>query len=194
MALARDNTKGRTTAFGTYSELRGSLSAGITRGALSALRLLRPEQVAQRLSFLHYAHWVVMSKSDLNRVLRPRGAKVDRPYLFFFSQFSGDWDHYLTAFSVVLTNAIDTAWSGAKGFPGSRSLSPFIKYVGAHELESQAFYQAYSEADAQAVRGALHLSDALERFAAETDGLQDDALLRRAYERLLLTLGADLSN
>jgi len=194
MAFAQDNKKGRTTAFGTVSEIRGVPWPQITRAVMTALRVFRPEQRAQQLAFLHYAHWIVIGRRDLDRLLRPRGGRARGAHLFFLSQFSGDWDDYLTAFSRVLDDAVDWAWRGVQGWPGATHLGAFIDYVAFHEIETQAFNPAYPDADAVEVRAALHVRDALERLVFEIEGSNDDAAVRRAYDRLLLDLRADLAD
>lgn len=58
----------------------------------------------KKLSFIHFARWVVIGKNQLLRF--PEAGQPEEnlnyDYLFFESNFNGTWDQYINAFSDVL--------------------------------------------------------------------------------------------
>lgn len=193
MGMDGENIKGRAYAFGVLSAIK-PFQRPILDLVLLALRATKPDGTARELSFLHFAHWVVVPSDRIRMVGSDRRARA-RSYLLFLSAFNGDWDEYLSAFSRVLFSALNTVWNQCENWPNATRLQAFLDYVDQHELFADAFWNSYGHANAEDIRAALRLSDALDQFALETPqpSPADAAQFQRAYDRLLLQLGADLA-
>jgi hypothetical protein len=182
------NIKGRSTAFGTLTPFQNELQRLRTTAVLLALHLRSNYKDAEQLSFLHHARWVVLPRRLLAQRTRPRLFPIRRSELLFMSTFNGDWTEYLTAFSRVLTMAMDLVWSASEGWPGARHQAEFKDYVEQHALRAALFCNNYGSDGVGDVRSALRVSDALDRFALELDPRK----FQEQYEELLYSLSPDL--
>src|SRR5215218_2155270 len=59
----------------------------------------------RRLSFIHFARWTVITKVPRNGGQHPQ-ERLERALLLFESDFDGDWDEYIAAFSLVVGSRI----------------------------------------------------------------------------------------
>jgi hypothetical protein len=193
MGMDGENIKGRAYAFGVLSAIK-PFQRPVVELVLLALRAAKPDATARDLSFLHFAHWVVLPGERVRETGSNRSARR-RSYLLFLSAFNGDWDEYLNAFSRVLFDALNAVWNRCERWPDASRREAFLDYVDAHELFADAFWNAYGDANAEDIRAALRMSDALDRFALETPPptAADAVQFRRACDRLLLQLCADLA-
>ena len=117
----------------------------------------------------------------------------DQGQLLFLSDFSGDWELYLEGFNRVLRVVLDAVWRDAEGWTLKMGLAPYLKYVGEHELKEDAYAQAYGgQATVLDVQHALRISEALDRFVLETEGL-DSRPFAAAFKQLRIALGPSLA-
>jgi hypothetical protein len=133
----------------------------------------------ERLSFIHFARWVLV-----RRLPSSAGGRLRTAHLLFETNFNGGFDRYIDAFSDVLARRLTQVWGGSYGYPGPRPSATFKAYIVSQEYEAEYYYAAYPEATATDVRRALDLRDALRRFARETRGLGPEEFARR-YARFL---------
>ncbi len=139
---------------------------------------LRPSSRAKLadLSFIHFARWTL--------VKRVPGQRLRYAHLFFESNFNGGWEEYIDAFSHILTKGMKKFWGSSYGYPGALPSAPFKAYIRRNEVEVSHYWSAYPDATTTMIAGALALDARLDAFAAETAGLDDEALAA-AWRRLL---------
>lgn len=130
------------------------LWAGPLRFILYVRKLLGPSRDLQRMSFIHFAHWTVITKFPFQR-RRARYA-----YLLFRSDFNGDWDEYIDAFSIMIPRRMALIWGWSYGFPGALPTAPFRAYIGRNDLPVDHYWAAYPESSVTEVTAALRVRDA----------------------------------
>jgi hypothetical protein len=187
MAMDSETIKGRAYAFGTWSAIKP-----LKRITLQPLLwLLRSLQT--RLDSTHFASWMIVPAERAARLSSSESdLELRRAYLLFLSTFNGEREAYLHACWSLAGPALAAIWSHCERWPGAHSIREVVEYTGAHELFADTFWNAYGDATAEDIRAALRLTQALEDFAIGS--LPTDARhFRQRYERLLMTLGADLA-
>jgi hypothetical protein len=130
----------------------------------------------RRLSFIHYARWVLIRElpeaDGTRRRLRP-------VYMFFESNFNGPFEEYIDAFSDVLTGPMRDVFGAVHNFPGPRPSGPFKAFIRRHDYEAEHFYSAYPRTTATDVSRALEVAEAFERLQADTEGCKPEEFARR---------------
>jgi len=143
-----------------------------------------------RLSFIHFAHWSLVSRMPAGAP-RGRARKLPHPYLLFQSNFDDDIDAYIDAFALVVPWRMRAMWQGVFRFPGPRPVDRFLSFIVERTTPAQYYYCAYPEASSTMVLAALRLSELHHRLAAEAGSLDDAAFAMRyadflAQSQLLL--------
>jgi hypothetical protein len=133
----------------------------------------------ERLSFIHFARWVLV-----RRLPSSAGGRLRTPHLLFETNFNGGFDSYIEGFSHVLSWRLSNIWSGSPGFPGPRPVDPFKRFILRQEYPAVYYWSAYPEATTTEVTRALELRDRLRRFARETHDLEPEAFAER-YARFI---------
>ncbi len=137
------------------------------------------------LQFIHFARWVVLSRDAFPYFGPPQPRESLRyDYLLFCSNFNGNWENYIDAFSEVIPGGIDNIWRWSLKFPGARPVGPFINYIRACQYDTVYYYTAYPGASTKDILGALTIVDALDAFALESGVLSPDEF-RAAYNEFL---------
>ncbi len=127
------------------------------------------------LQFIHFARWVVLGRDALPYLGPPQERESLRyDYLLFCSNFNGNWENYIDAFSEVIPKGIDNIWRWSLKFPGARPVGPFINYIRACQYDTAYYYTAYPGASTKDVLGALAVEEALNAFMLECDVLTPD--------------------
>lgn len=145
------------------------------------------------LSFIHFARWVIVPHDRFPRLDdRQPPEKLRYDYFFFESNFNGDWEKYIDAFSQVVPGGMDNIWRWSVKYPGSVPITPFLAYIRNCQYDTDYYYSAYPGASTNDIRGALHLMKALEEFEAGSATLAP-AQFARAYNRLLVRVQNCLS-
>ena len=119
----------------------------------------------RRLSFIHFARWVLIKDVPDVAGHRPIGCT----YLLFESNFNGGFDEYIEAFSYVIPDAMQDLFGSLYNFPGPIPATPFKDFIRRHDYEADHFFSAYPEATASDVAAALELSKAID-VLREHDG------------------------
>jgi hypothetical protein len=137
------------------------------------------------LSFIHFARWVIVPRGAFPRLAdsQPR-ENLHYDYLLFESNFNGDWEKYIDAFSQVVPGGMDNIWRWSVKYPGSRPISPFLSYIRNCQYDTDYYYSAYPGASTNDIRAALQLNDELTAFV-EASATLPPAEFARAYNRFL---------
>jgi hypothetical protein len=140
-----------------------------------------------RLSMISFARWSLLEKAS------PDGANKEN-FLLFESNFNGDHDSYLEAFSLVVPTSMRLTWRlgpfGGPGIPDVGNVSEFLRYVNERQIRPiSGYYRAYPNVSTKMVRAALELRPRVERFDSQ---FRDDepAAFIEAYQEFL----ADVQN
>ena len=135
----------------------------LLRGLLLLRSLMGAPADLRRMSFIHFAHWSVLSGLP-GQQRRSRYA-----YLLFRSDFNGAWGKYIDAFSLEIPARMALIWGWSFGFPGALPPEPFRRYIQANDLEVDHYYSAYPEAGVTEIAAALHVQQAYERHLGGAD-------------------------
>lgn len=117
------------------------------------------------LKFIHFAHWALVS-----RIPRRGGRRLPVPYIFFHTNFNGDLQAYVDAFSIVVPGQLRLQLQGAWNFPGPSRLRPFRKFFLDRAMPEDHYWCAYPDASVKTVEAGLRLQrelPALRRAARE---------------------------
>lgn len=138
------------------------------------------------LSFIHFARWVIIPRGAFPRLSPDQPMERLRyDYMFFESNFNGDWAKYIDAFSQIVPGGMDNIWRWSSKYPGSRPITPFLAYIRNASYDTDYYYSAYPGAATNDVMGALKLADALKEFQATSANLPP-VEYERAYNTLLV--------
>ena len=113
-------------------------------------------------------------------------------YLFFCSNFNGEWEQYIDAFSSVIPGGMNLIWDACVGYPGSQPITPFLAYIRQNQFDTDYYFSAYPGASTADIRGALDLVAQMNAFADKTADIAPDEF-KAAYERFLVGIAGDLS-
>ncbi|HEY4305446.1 MAG TPA: hypothetical protein VGM82_13300 [Gemmatimonadaceae bacterium] len=124
------------------------------------------------LSFIHFARWVIIPRGAFPRLAssQPR-EQLHHDYFLFESNFNGDWEKYIGAFSQVVPFGMDNIWRWSVKYPGSRPISPFLDYIRNCQYDTDFLYSAYPGASTNDVRGALKLDTEFQKFLTTSSEL-----------------------
>ena len=180
------NICGRAHALTTISKVRPAWTVRLR--VRLAIRRALPRFVQRwaarglrRLSFIHFARW------SLIRDLPAAGGgrqSLAYTYLLFESNFNGDWQQYIDAFSYVLTRRMKRIWGSSYGFPQPVPAGPFKDYIRRGELAPGHYYSAYPDHSTTTVVAALQLRPQVEAAARAARELPDEAFAARYAELL----------
>jgi hypothetical protein len=118
---------------------------------------------------------VIIKRGQFPRVsMQQEPEELTYDYLLFESNFNGDWEKYIDAFSQVVPGGMDNIWRWSLKYPKSRPISPFLAYIRNCQYDTDYYYSAYPGASTNDVRGALLLKEKLEKFAADSARMTPD--------------------
>jgi hypothetical protein len=135
---------------------------GLLRGLLFLRHLMGAPSDLRQLSFIHFAHWSVISRFP-GQQRRSRYA-----YLLFRSDFNGAWSKYIDAFSIRIPRRMALIWGWSFGFPGALPPGPFRHYIAANDLPVDHYYSAYPDSGVTEIAAALRVREAFERHLGDT--------------------------
>jgi hypothetical protein len=160
------------------------LTRRLTWTPLGKVRRVQDDLMA--LSFIHFARWVIIPRDGFPRLApeQPR-ENLSYDYLFFESNFNGDWEKYIGAFSQVIPGGMDNIWRWSVKYPMSRPIGPFLKYIRNAQYDTDYYYSAYPGASTNDIRGALRLQQELDAFAASSESLAP-VEFAAAYQRFCI--------
>lgn len=138
------------------------------------------------LSFIHFARWVIIKRNEFPRVDTTQpNETLHYDYLLFESNFNGDWEKYIGAFSDVIPGGMDNIWRWSVRYPSSRPITPFLNYIRNCQYDTDHYYSAYPGASTNDIRGALALQKALGDFSKNTASASPEEFAR-AYSRFIV--------
>jgi hypothetical protein len=184
------NQNGRAKAMTVFTPIRPGmvlLSRLVSLWNRNVPAMGRP---LRKLSFIHFAWWGFVHAIPYNG-LPQRPENLRYTYLFFETNYNGEFDDYIDAFSYVIPIQMWLAWGSAFGFPGPRPVTRFKRYIRYNEFPVDHYYVAYPEASATMVQSALRLDRRIETFRQETVDL-DPAQFAAAYRRFVRDNQRDL--
>jgi hypothetical protein len=197
MSKLRPPGCGRVTPIAVRSTIKSALDEARLRLRLLGLRILRRDQLARRLAVIRSAYWIVLSRSQVKRLLPAREGLRAQAQLLFLGAFDGADEDSLNLLAGLpeFARTLDAIWGRCLGFDGSSQLGVLCDFVRDNQFEASSSLDvegAWGEASVKDVRGALALSLALDQFALESSQLSD-LQFKRAYEQLLCQVGSDLA-
>jgi hypothetical protein len=143
------------------------------------------------LSFIHFARWVIVPKDGLPRLSeeQPREA-LAYDYMYFASNYNGQWDQYIDAFSDVVNEGLDGMWGGSLNWVPAEYVSALKRWIRWHQIKrgvvpTDHYYCAYPESTSSDIKSALELCDALVAFRGEGRGGETDDQYMRRFGALL---------
>jgi len=166
-----------------------SLRVGFLCGRIRTIATLYSGRIFPALRFIHFASWSLVTR--LPAADRRASVRLKTPYLLFLSNFNGNFDQYIDAFSYVLSSRIANVWRFSYGFPGPKPSEPFKAFIERQEFESVHYYAAYPDETTATVIAALRVAEGAGRLARRTRGVEPEEFLRR-YNRFLTDVQRDL--
>lgn len=156
--LSRDT--GRSTPLTVLSPMPRRW-AWVLRLILAVRRALGPSEDLRRMSFIHFAHWVVITRFP-GQQRRSRYA-----YLLFRSDFNGSWAKYIDAFALEIPKRMALIWGWSFGFPGALPPEPFRSYIARNDLPVDHYFSAYPESGVNEIAAALRIKKAYDEQLAQ---------------------------
>jgi len=183
------NTIGRMTGLTLFTPVRRQW----VRVLKSAFWLGKYVPLAQKhilqFDFIHFVRWTIVR--ELPHSDPQQRTRLNYPYLFFESNFDGPWRHYIDAFAYIIPNDIRFCWGRGIQFPAPPPAEPLKAWIAHNSMEGGHYYCAYPWASTRMVKGALAVSEGVERLVADTEG-QSAEEFKAAYERFLADQQAHL--
>ena len=145
------------------------------------------------LSFIHFARWVIIKKGQFPRLASTQPKEtLHYDYLMFESNFNGDWEKYIDAFSVVVPGGMDNIWRWSVRYPNSKPITPFLDYIRNCQYDTDHYYSAYPGAATNDVLGALKLHKEMAALVTQTANASPEEFAM-AFEHFKITVQNCLS-
>src|SRR4051794_13476414 len=84
-----------------------------------------PHLALAKISTIHFPRWVIID---------------DGARLLFTSNFDGTFEDYIQDFVRLIPDGLDRIWGNCVGYPGSRPIEGFFKYINERAYENTCFY------------------------------------------------------
>jgi hypothetical protein len=163
-----------------------SLRIGFLIGRIKPVVVLYSGRTFPALRFIHFASW-----SLLARLPGPDGERLKTPYLLFLTNFNGDFEQYIDAFSYVIGAKISNIWRFSYGFPGPTPSEPFKAFIERQELVSLHYHSAYPGETTATILSALRVQQQMDRLLGATVDVSPETFAAR-YRHFLTDVQADL--
>lgn len=168
-------------------------SPKLVQRLLHRVSLVQDQQRLIDLSFIHFARWVIVDRNRMPNLGHGQPAeRMKYSYLLFCSNFDGEWEDYIDAFSSVIPGGMDLIWRWCAGYPRSRPITPFLRYIRHNQFETDYYYTAYPGATTTDIRGALALEAETRAFARHALHLPPEAF-REAYDAFVSRMSRNLA-
>jgi len=162
-----------------------ALRAGFALARIKLIVVLYAGRTFPALRFIHFASWSLMTR------LGSKGERLKTPYLLFLTNFNGDFEQYIDAFSYVIGGKISNIWRFSYGFPGPRPSEPFKAFIERQELVSLHYHSAYPLDTTATVLAALRVREHADRLISETEDADPETFAAH-YRRFLTAVQTDL--
>jgi hypothetical protein len=149
---------------------------------LARVGIRRPIRL-RKLSMIGFARWSIVKKAP-QASKGGRFGKLGTPYILFETNFNGDNDNYLEAFSLVTTKGISKMWSGTYGLPDIAKVSKFQNFVNEEKLDITRYHTGYRDESTKMVRSALLLKQLHDELNPTVEQLNEEQFLE-AYTNFL---------
>ena len=165
----------------------------IVQKLLYKVSLVADQQRLVDLSFIHFARWTIVRRRDWPNF--GDGQPGDSPvyaYMLFASNFNGQWEQYIDAFSAVVPGGMNLIWNTNVGYPGAKPITRFLAYIRQNQFDTDYYYSAYPHSATSDIRGALDLVAQMNAFAERTESIAPTKF-KNEFERFLISVSRDLS-
>jgi hypothetical protein len=142
----------------------------------------------RRLSSIHFLQWTVLRTVPAGDGTR---RQLDRPWLWFESNFDGDLPQYIDIFARALTWHMRAVWSSGEGYPGLFPTASYQDWTDANAVAGLHYWCAYPDDTTSVVGAALRVRDRLESFRRSVRGV-DAHRFAAQYARFLRAVQGDL--
>jgi hypothetical protein len=142
----------------------------------------------RELSFIHFLRFAMIHRFPDHGQPKDR---MRQPLLMFESNYNGTFAQYIDTFSEAVPQNMKHLWGTSYGFPGPLPVTPFKKYIQAHEFTANHYYSAYPDASTTMVVAALELREPKRKFDKRARKLTPAQFLDE-YHRLLTTMQGKL--
>ncbi len=144
------------------------------------------------LSFVQFGRWVVIPRHGFPRLSddQPK-EELEYDYLLFCSNYNGQWDQYLDAFSSVYNWGLDGMWGkGCLNWIAAEYVTSLKRYVRWNQAKrgnvpTHYYFCAYPDATNTDILAALDLRDKLGAFAKDTPAGETPHAFDVRYRQLL---------
>jgi len=103
-------------------------------------------------------------------------------YLVFESNFDGDLDAYLERLAKEAAHEVNEVWKHCEGFPGTKDLDAFKKYMKKCQVPTTFFFAAVNNKTVGETLKALQVKNAFAAFVDENQGKSPEEL-QKAFAR-----------
>ena len=152
------------------------LFSALARGAVQ--RRLRD------LSFIHFAHWSLVTRWPPDPAVGHERAAPRT--LMFLTTFDGSSIQYIDAFVRVVPVQIELLYHCARGFPGASNFRPVERFITDHLHAVDHAYAAHPDATTTSIAQALALRDCFAAFERRVARVSDNERFAREWERFLI--------
>lgn len=191
MADVAEAQDGRAAAITVMTPIRPGFTPLVRLVLFTAKHVKALNVALADLSFIHMARWAVITgipQSSPDQ--ETEGLRYD--YLFFETNFNGDWDEYIDAFSTMIPQRMQAIWGSSYGFPGPQPAARFRQYIHHNDMPIAHYYSAYPEGSTTMVLAGQSLGERLEELKAKAREAIDPVEFRRLYESFLADVRKDL--
>ncbi len=116
------------------------------------------------LSLIHFARWVIVRRDEWPDL--GQGPQVlQNDYMIFCSNFNGTWDQYIDAFSDGIPSGLNLFWYTATKYPKSIPVTPFKRYIGHNQFDTNYYYNATPGAAQRDIKASIRVARALRDLA-----------------------------
>jgi hypothetical protein len=142
------------------------------------------------LSFIHFARWVIFPKNRFPHFPGQPQEELAYDYLYFASNYNGQWDQYIDAFSDVVASGLDGMWEGSLNWVPATYVAGLKRYIRWHQIKpgvtpTDHYYCAYPSSTTTDIKAALELCDALVSFRAAGQPSESDAAFMDRFRSLV---------
>jgi hypothetical protein len=129
----------------------------------------------------HLARLVVMD--DVIYVGAPACEEhLKSKYLIFETNCDADLDTYMTALAKAFPKQLDAIWSHCTNYPGAASVTSFVAYMKACQIETTFFFAATNDKSRDETLTALQTQRAVSDFITNHQGMAAPQLQREFLE------------
>lgn len=174
-----DNTKGKTSAFATFSPFKTGLHRWLEGVAL----FLAPinDAAARKPQFLHTALFSRVTRKHLKSA-KLEGETLNDGALLFVSYYNGDPETYFRGFSSDLYAVMDAVWSHCVEWETAKEYAKLDKFIRKFCRPSGTFFNAYPD-ESKRIGSSLVLRRQIDKLVELAHSNASDDEFQAAFRR-----------